>query len=176
MSNITGVGQVILLSGLLSLSSLSAQASDRFDWSSNVWAQPSWSSSWGTGIGIGIGSRSPYWGNPSWNHSWNHGWNSGWHNTWHRPYWRNSWRYPYRYNNPYDQEYYRDSRQVKRPPTPPKAISAPVRVTTSVQYASGLKSLPENARVMQKDGRTVYEWQGVEYVFDWATQTYKELK
>ncbi|MPY25544.1 hypothetical protein [Shewanella sp. YLB-07] len=167
MGIITRVGQTIMLSGLLSLSSLSVQASDRFDWSSNVWVQPTWSSSWGSGIGVGIGTGSPYWSN----HSWNHGWN----NTWYRPYWRNSWRYPYRYNR-YDNYYYNERRAVKREPTPPKAISAPVRVTTSVQYASGLKSLPENARVMQRDGRTIYEWQGVEYVFDWSTETYRELK
>ncbi|AQS38341.1 hypothetical protein Sps_03199 [Shewanella psychrophila] len=171
MGKISRVVQAILLSGLLSLFSLGLQASDRFNWSSNVWVQPTWSSSWGTGIGVGIGTGSPYWNNPSWNH----GWNSSWNNNWYRPYWRNNWRYPYRYNR-YDSYYYNERRAVKREPTPPKSIAAPQRVTTSVQYASGLKSLPENARVMQRDGRTIYQWQGVEYVFDWSTETYRELK
>ena len=195
MARITRIGQAImlsaLLSALLSLASLCVQASDRFNWSSNVWVQPTWSSSWGTGIGVGIGTGSPYWSNHSlshgWNNSWNRGWNNnwnrgwnnnwyrGWNNNWYRPYWRNSWRYPYRYNR-YDSYYYNERRAVKRERTPAKAISAPVRVTTSVQYASVLKSLPENARVMQRDGRTIYEWQGVEYVFDWSTETYRELQ
>lgn len=29
---------------------------------------------------------------------------------------------------------------------------------------------------MQKDGRTIYVWQGIEYVFDWSSETYRELK
>ena len=124
MSNIKGVGQVILLSGLLFLCRLSAQASDRFDWSSNVWAAPSWSSSWGTGIGIGIGSSSPYWSNHSLSHGWNNSWNHGWNNNWYRPYWRNSWRYPYRYNR-YDSYYYNERRAVKRERTPPNQSRLP---------------------------------------------------
>ncbi|EDQ02543.1 hypothetical protein [Shewanella benthica] len=170
MARITRIGQAIMLSALLPLASLGVQASDRFNWSSNVWVQPTWSSSWGTGIGVGIGTGSPYWSN----HSLSHGWN----NSWYRPYWRNSWRYPYRYEryDRYDSYYYNERRAVKRQPTPVKAISAPVRVTTGVQYASGLKSLAENARVIQRDGRTIYEWQGVEYVFDWNTETYRELQ
>ena len=175
MARITRIGQAIMLSALLSLASLGVQASDRFNWSSNVWVQPTWSSSWGTGIGVGIGTGSPYWSNHSLNHGWNNSWNHGWNNNWYRPYWRNSWRYPYRYNR-YDSYYYNERRAVKRERTPPKSIAAPQRVTTSVQYASGLKSLPENARVMQRDGRTIYEWQGVEYVFDWSTETYRELQ
>ncbi|NRB23148.1 hypothetical protein [Shewanella sp.] len=165
MARIIRIGQAIMLSALLSLASLGVQASDRFNWSSNVWVQPTWSSSWGTGIGVGIGS--PYWSN----HSLSHGWN----NNGYRPYWRNRWRYPYRYNR-YDSYYYNERRAVTREPTPAKSVSVPVRVTTSVQYASGLKSLPENARVIQRDGRTLYQWQGVEYVFDWNTETYRELK
>ncbi len=170
MSQITRIGQV-MLSGLLSLSNLGVQANDRFNWSSNVWVQPSWSSNWGSGIGVGIGTDLPYWNNPSWNNGWSHGWN----NNWHRSYWRNNWRYPYRYNR-YDSYHYNARRVVKRESIPPRTIGAPQRVTTSVQYASGLKSLPENSRVLQRDGRTIYQWQGVEYVFDWITETYRELK
>lgn len=86
------------------------------------------------------------------------------------------------------------------------AVSAPVRVTTSMQYApnegrmvssmpSGangqtvnatgalapkvprarsVSSLPSNARIVQQDGRTLYEWQGVLYAYDWNSQTYQE--
>jgi len=163
MSQLSRVRRAVILCGLLSLSSLSTQASDRFNWSSNVWVQPAWSSSWGHNYsnynsgwrwGIGVSTGSPYWNN--------HGYY--WNRPWYRPYWRNNWGYPYRY----------DRREYKRPE--PKVIAPPQRVTTSVQYASGLKSLPANARVIQRDGRTVYEWQGVEYVFDWSSETYRELK
>ena len=98
----------------------------------------------------------------------------------------------------------------------PVAISAPVRVTTSMQYsasegrmvssmpanmagqtngqlvsqtsnatgktvatprpraAHSVSSLPSNARVVQQDGRTLYEWQGTLYAYDWNSQTYQE--
>ena len=88
----------------------------------------------------------------------------------------------------------------------PVAVSAPVRVTTSMQYAPNegrmvssmpnsadgqranatsalapkvqrarsVSSLPSNARVVQQDGRTLYEWQGTLYAFDWNSQTYQE--
>ncbi|QFU24679.1 hypothetical protein FM038_022760 [Shewanella eurypsychrophilus] len=176
MNQLNRISMTLFLSGLLLFSSFGSLASDRFNWSSNVWVQPTWSSSWGhnsnynSGWRVGIGTGSPYWGNHSWNNGWNHGLNSG-----YRPYWRNSWRYPYRYNRD-DNYYYNERRAVKRAPTPPKSIAAPQRVTSSVQYATGLKSLPENARVVQRDGRTIYEWQGVEYVFDWSSETYRELK
>ncbi|MEC4728044.1 hypothetical protein HWQ46_21135 [Shewanella sp. D64] len=150
MSKLSSVSQVIILAGVLSLFSLSVQASDRFSWSSNVWMQPSWSSNWGGGIG------SPYWNR--------YNYRPYWSNHWNRAY----WNYPYRYNRPI----YRDERQVEKP----KVIAAPLRITTSIQYASGLNSLPENARVIQKDGRTIYEWQGAEYIFDWGTETYRKLK
>lgn len=37
-----------------------------------------------------------------------------------------------------------------------------------------LSHLPSNARVVQQDGRTLYEWQGSFYAFDWNSQTYQE--
>jgi hypothetical protein len=150
MRKLFGAGQVIILFGLLSLFSVNVHASDRFGWSSNVWVQPSWSSSWGVGIG------NPYWDRYRYRPYWSNHWN------------RANWNYPYRYNR----SIYRDERQTEKP----KVITPPQRVTTSIQYASGLKSLPENARVIQRDGRTLYEWQGVEYLFDWKTETYLKLK
>lgn len=38
---------------------------------------------------------------------------------------------------------------------------------------ASLSSLPSNARVVQRDGRTLYEWQGTLYAFDWNSQTYQ---
>jgi hypothetical protein len=49
------------------------------------------------------------------------------------------------------------------------------KMATKVNYSSSLVSLPENARVIQLANGTVYEWQGVQYRFDWATQTYQKL-
>lgn len=149
MRKLSGAGQVIILSGFLSLFSANVHASDRFGWSSNVWGQPGWSSSWGVGIGNHYWDRYNY--RPYWSNHWN----------------RTNWHYPYRYNRPI----YGDERRTEKP----KVIAPPQQVTTSIQYASGLKSLPENARVIQKDGRTLYEWQGVEYLFDWKTKTYLKL-
>jgi len=37
-----------------------------------------------------------------------------------------------------------------------------------------VSSLPSNARVVQQDGRTLYEWQGTLYAYDWNSQTYQE--
>ncbi|WP_076412527.1 hypothetical protein [Shewanella sp. UCD-KL12] len=172
MNQLNRIGISLLLSGLLLLSSFDSQASDRFNWSSNVWVQPSWSSSWGHNYsnynsgwrwGVGVSTGSPYWNNH----------NYYWNRPWYRPYWRNSWRYPYRYDRYNDYRYQRCS--TPKASTPPNTLEAPKRVTTSVQYASGLKSLPANARVMQRDGRTIYEWQGVEYIFDWGSEAYQKL-
>ncbi|QYK01128.1 hypothetical protein [Shewanella psychrotolerans] len=129
---------------------------DRFNWSSNVWVQPTWSSSWGVGrhngyrdpwrVGIGFNTGYPYW-----NHH-------------YRPYWKNSWRYPYRY----------ERREYVEPK--PRVITPPQLITTGVKVSHGIKSLPANARVKQKNGRMVYEWQGVEYLYDWTTESYKVIK
>jgi hypothetical protein len=150
MHQLSGASKSIISVGLLFAFSLGVQASDRFNWSSNIWAQPSWSSSWGVGIG------DPYWNRYNYRPYWNNHWS------------RANWSYPYRY----DRRIYREESQTENL----KVISPPQRVTTSIQYASGLKSLPQNARVIQKDGRTLYEWQGVEYLFDWKTKTYLKLK
>lgn len=161
---------------------------------------------WGLGLGLGLATG---WGS-GWNvgygvsNQWNHDW--GW-NTSRDDYARNYWNSPYSgigLSIPmrYDDE--------------PVAISAPVRVTTSMQYsanegrmvssmpanlagqstgqlvsqtgnaagktaatprpraAHSVSSLPSNARVVQQDGRTLYEWQGTLYAFDWNSQTYQE--
>lgn len=58
---------------------------------------------------------------------------------------------------------------------PIKHVAPIPRETTNVNYSSGLTSLPENARVIQLENGTAYEWQGVQYRFDWATQTYQKV-
>ncbi|NRD75715.1 hypothetical protein HQQ94_21335 [Shewanella sp. VB17] len=123
---------------------------DRLHWRSHIWAQPNWNNSWG------VGGGSPYF-----NH---YG---------YRPYWVNHWNRPY---GNYPDRYYRRNNSVTYQTEQSKPIIAPQRVTTSIQYAEGLKRLPDNTRVSQKDGRTIYEWQGIEYIFDWSSETYREVK
>ena len=144
-----------LFSGPIDASELERHQ-DRFRWRSNVWVQPLWSSSWGYGwqngyrdpwrVGIGFNTGYPYW-----NHH-------------YRPYWRNSWRYPYRY----------ERREYVEPK--PRVITPPQIITTGVKVSHGIKSLPANARVKQRDGRIVYEWQGIEYFYDWTTERYKVIE
>ncbi|MCU7994763.1 hypothetical protein L5L55_14730 [Shewanella glacialipiscicola] len=161
---------------------------------------------WGLGLGFATGSgwNVGYGVNTSWNNDW--GWNS------RHAYARNYWNSPYSgigLSIP------------MRDDDEPVAISAPVRVTTSMQYsasegrmvssmptsvpanpttqtvqsysdnadavtagnnaatprqrvAHSVSSLPSNARVVQQDGRTLYEWQGALYAYDWNSQTYQE--
>lgn len=161
---------------------------------------------WGLGLGLGLAT--------GWGSGWNVGYgvNTHWNNDWgwntsRDAYARNYWNSPYSgigLSIPmrYDDE--------------PVAISAPVRVTTSMQYSASegrmvssmpanlagqstgqlvsqtsngtgktvatprpraphsVSSLPSNARVVQQDGRTLYEWQGTLYAYDWNSQTYQE--
>jgi len=122
---------------------------------------------WGLGLGVGLAT--------GWNlgYGWNDGiWNDDWRwnreRYWHSPYSGIGLSIPTGYDDT------------------PVAISAPVRVTTSMQYspsegtvpraraARSVSSLPSNARIVQQDGRTLYEWQGTLYAFDWTSQTYQE--
>lgn len=161
---------------------------------------------WGLGLGLGLAT--------GWGSGWNVGYgvNTHWNNDWgwntsRDAYARNYWSSPYSgiglsIPMAYDDE--------------PVAISAPVRVTTSMQYSASegrmvssmpvnmagqstgqlvsktsnvtgktvatprpraphsVSSLPSNARVVQQDGRTLYEWQGTLYAYDWNSQTYQE--
>ncbi|WP_227006545.1 hypothetical protein [Shewanella donghaensis] len=109
---------------------------------------------WGPSVGVGFSSG---WRNPYYNR-WGYGFNRG-------------WRAPYRYDY-YDRHY---RRNYVQPTQQVEVVSPPKRTTTSIQYASGLTQLPENARVVQRDGQTIYQWEGQEYVFDWSTQRYMTL-
>ncbi|MBB1441236.1 hypothetical protein H5202_21910 [Shewanella sp. SG41-4] len=125
---------------------------------------------------------------------WGFGWNSAWgpsiglsrYNGYDNRY---GSRYGSRYDNRWGIDEYRGNndnfypyRTVNVAPiqsyqvVEPVVISAPQRTTTQIQYASGLSRLPENAKVIQRAAGTVYEWQGVEYYFDWNTQTYEVAK
>ena len=113
---------------------------------------------WGPSIGF------------SWNNSNNWRYGFGWGNNYYR---RNYYGlYPFAYANELNTGY--RSQHVKVVDT--VVAVPPQQTTTSIQYASGLSHLPENAKVIQRDNGTVYEWQGVEYYFDWNTQTYKVVQ
>ncbi|MGL6122427.1 MAG: hypothetical protein ACRC1W_05270 [Shewanella sp.] len=156
---------------------------------------------WVLGLGLATGWNVGYGANTHWNNDW--GWNTNSGDTYARDYWNSPYSgiglsIPMRYDDE------------------PVAISAPVRVTTSMQYsasegrmvssmpthltgqttgqrvsqtsnptgttavtprpraAHSVSSLPSNARVVQRDGRTLYEWQGTLYAYDWNSQTYQE--
>ncbi|MCG9728402.1 hypothetical protein L1D44_00825 [Shewanella sp. Isolate13] len=130
-------------------------------------------------VSVGVG-----WSNHGYRDPWR--WNVGVSNGWYgypygsryyRPGWRPGynwrWGYPYRYNSRYVYPYRYDRSEYKQPK--PKVVAPPERVTTSVSYSTGLTRLPDNARVIQREGRTVYEWQGIEYVYDWDSKTYQQV-
>lgn len=130
-------------------------------------------------VSVGVG-----WSNYDYRDPWR--WNVGVSNNWYSYPYRGGyyrpgyswgvgsrWGYPNRYNSRYVYPYRYDRAEYK--PRKPKVIAPPERVTTSVSYSTGLTHLPENARVIQRDGRTIYEWQGVEYVFDWDSKTYQQI-
>ncbi|GGB46616.1 hypothetical protein K8B83_05355 [Shewanella inventionis] len=121
-----------------------------------------WNTHWGInsafGPHIGIG----------WNNSFNtrYGYRWGWDDyTRHDPF-----LYPYRAINIAPTVRHR---VVEEPVSATLVVSAPQQITTHTQVKRGLSSLPENAKVIQRASGTVYEWQGVEYYFDWNTQTYE---
>lgn len=49
----------------------------------------------------------------------------------------------------------------------------PTQTTTAMYTTAGLSSLPDNARVIQQDGHTYYQWQGKTYRYDWEQQAYQ---
>lgn len=141
----------------------------------NFGAPSLWAAS-NVSVGVDWGSG---W-NSNFNDPWR--WNAGVSNRWYSypyggRYYRPGWGYyGARWGYPVDQDVY--PYRYQRPSyrrAEPNVIAAPKRVTTSVSYATGLTHLPENARVLQKEGRTVYEWQGLEYTFDWNSKTYNKV-
>ncbi|MCG9695451.1 hypothetical protein [Shewanella sp. Isolate11] len=121
------------------------QGYDRWRWGLGFGA------SLGTGLALGIGQ--PYW-------------------NIYRPYWGSSVYMPYRYVRP--KPTYTESSFTGTFRTSPLS-SSPQQVTTHIEVSHAIKSLPANARVKQQDGRTVYEWQGVEYIYDWQSDSYQIL-
>ena len=110
------------------------------------------------------GYRDPWRWGAGWNNHWGPsigiGWSSGYR-------WGNDWRYPYRYNQYQDTVYFNQPVRVE-----PVVTAPPVQTTTSVQFDHGLKTLPDNARVIQQDGKTLYQWQGETYVYDRNSKTH----
>lgn len=139
------------------------QDDDRFSWRSNVWLEPSWSSTWDHRWGhdyrepwrwgIGFSTGSAYWRPYS-------------YRPYYRPYWQQAWRYPYRY----------ERRDVVKPATQSIPVQPPLQITTGVQTSHAIKTLPANARVKQRNGVIVYEWQGGLYRYDWASDSYQVVK
>lgn len=107
-------------------------------------------------------------------------WGTGWNNHWGPGYrWGNDWGWRDPWNNgwrsPYDDNRYNDypRREVR---VEPVVVTPPERTTTSIQYDRGIKTLPDNARVIQLEGKTLYEWQGVKYAYDWSTESYVKVE
>ncbi|AZG74702.1 hypothetical protein [Shewanella livingstonensis] len=125
-----------------------------------------WGLGWDQGWGINQG-----WG-PSIGFSWSNGNNLRYGSAWGNDDYRRS-RYGFSpYSNLSNSGY--QSQHIEVVDT--VVVAPPSRTTTSIEYASGLSQLPENAKVIQRANGTVYEWQGVEYYFDWSTQTYEVAK
>jgi len=125
---------------------------------------------WGIGWDQGWGGNQ-YWGpsiGVSWSNANNLRYNSVWKNNDYPS--RQSGFYPYQ--NQLNAVYQPQAIEVLEP----VAVAPRQQTTTSIQYAQGLNHLPENAKVIQRENGTVYEWQGVEYYFDWNTQTYEVAK
>jgi hypothetical protein len=116
-----------------------------------------WNNHWGPNIGLSWSS----------DYRWGNDW--GWRDPWY-----NNRRVNYDYNrNDYNRynEYPRRDVIVE-----PVFVTEPTRTTTSIQYDRTIKTLPENARVIQHEGKTLYEWQGVRYVYDWSTERYVKVE
>jgi hypothetical protein len=124
---------------------------------------------WGIGWDQGWGVNQ-YWG-PSIGIGWSHHnhlrYGSAWRNDDYRS--RRNGFYPYQ--NQLNSGY--QTQQIELVDT---IVAPPQRTTTHIEYASGLSHLPANAKVIQRANGTVYQWQGVEYYFDWNTQTYVVAK
>ncbi|MCE9680489.1 hypothetical protein LZP69_15140 [Shewanella sp. AS1] len=106
-----------------------------------------------------------------------------WSNTW--GYWGNRDYFPYGYRQSplilgpaqtlSPPQTYRPQ-TVTSPPLKLAQPSTPVSVTRQIKTSQTIQSLPANARVIQREGGTVYEWQGTVYVYDWQSQSYKVVK
>ena len=107
------------------------------------------------------------------------------HRHWNDPYWRHRWPWWYRHH------YWNDftgvaitvplayeagrwlSNQADSNPQP--VIEQQQSVTTGMNYATGISTLPANARTVLQDGKTYYQWQGKTYRYDWKQYAYVEI-
>lgn len=120
----------------------------------------------GWSIGIGSGWNNGYGAFPYGGY-YGSRWGSGWGYPWNRSgYYGSSMLFPFGWSQP-----------ISRPSqSTPTVIAPPQQTTTSVEYSQGLTHLPDNAKVIQTSKGTLYEWQGVNYQYDWHTQTYQQVK
>ncbi|MFV0595343.1 hypothetical protein [Shewanella sp.] len=145
---------------------------------------------WGSGWNLGYG-----WNNNGWN-DW--GWNSG--RYWNSPYSGIGLSIPMAYDDEpvavsptvrvtTSMQYSpSEGRMVSNMPSNSATVisaASTARPSTAsateqtlavprARAARSVSSLPSNARIVQQDGRTLYEWQGTLYAFDWNSQTYQE--
>lgn len=97
------------------------------------------------------------------------GWNLGLTALWLSPWVWDS----YRWDQP---RYIAPVAQPVISASPDVITTVPEQVTTRYQVVNvgpqGRSELPANAKVIQQDGRTLYQWQGQLYRFDWSIQQY----
>ncbi|QYJ79223.1 hypothetical protein [Shewanella acanthi] len=154
---------------------------------------------WGLGLGLSLATG---WGwiNGFYNNGWyGNGWNNGGSVYWNGPYSGIGISLPLRAN---ESEVYRSaptqvttsmqyaSQELGAQETE-RMVSSQVMPTTlgangqpdgrsainheiSLPRGRSVSSLPANAKLVQHEGRTLYEWQGVLYAFDWDSQSYQE--
>ncbi|WP_220732165.1 hypothetical protein [Shewanella morhuae] len=163
-----------------------------YPWGLGLGFATGWGSGWNVGYGV----------NTNWNNDW--GWNSRAYarNYWNSPYSGIGLSIPMRDDEPVAisepvrvttsmQYSASEGRMVSSMPTsvPANLTAQTVQsysdnadgvtagnnaATPRQRVAHSVSSLPSNARVVQQDGRTLYEWQGALYAYDWNSQTYQE--
>ncbi|MGK0409026.1 MAG: hypothetical protein ACJASB_001181 [Shewanella psychromarinicola] len=166
---------------------------------SSASAQPSLANEYSNRVSHSVGSQHNHYRQHNNHHRnrdpwrWGFGWDQGWGVNRH---WGpsigislshgNNWRYGSYWGNGYSRRnnngFYPYQHQLTSGYQPQNIklidtiVASQQRTTTHIEYASGLSHLPANAKVIQRANGTVYEWQGVEYYFDWNTQTYEVAK
>ncbi|RYV03768.1 hypothetical protein SOPP22_02795 [Shewanella sp. OPT22] len=104
------------------------------------------------------------------------------HRHWNAPYWRRSWPWWYRHNHWDDfvgaaitvPLAYEAGKWLyhQSEPQPEPVVIQQQSVTTGMDYATGISSLPANARMVMKNGKSYYQWQDKTYKYDWDQHAY----
>ncbi|MBR9727612.1 hypothetical protein ACFOD0_04760 [Shewanella intestini] len=117
-------------------------------------------------------ARDPWHWGASWDSRWRKSVGIGWISGFYDPWRWNSWD-----KRHWNGRYIHAQRYVRPTPvvTPIKIIpkAAPLsKRTTHMAYDSGLHSLPANAKVVIRNNKPYYVWQGVTYQYDWSKERY----